>query len=267
MEIMTTYKIAVAQFAVQIGDPEKNIHNGQAYIAEALRSDCRLIVLPELWTSGYDLEHSGQYISLNQDVIADLQRLADQSNIHIGGSYLTLGEEGFHNTFLLVQPGGYNPLRYHKIHLFRQLDEPKYLQAGNRFTFGDTPLGSIGLGICYDLRFPETFRAYGRNNVELVLIAAQWGSERTDHWRTFLRARAIENQLFVAASNAVGALREKTLAGYSAIIDPWGGVLAEADGEEETLLTAEIDLDTVKSAGERIPSREDARNDLYPGWF
>jgi predicted amidohydrolase len=267
MEIMTSINIALAQFAIQIGAPEANIGTGFHYIDQAIQQGCQLIVLPELWTSGYDLENAESYIDVTQDIIVKLQSLADQRNILIGGSYLTLDQGGHYNTFLLVQPGVKDPLRYNKIHLFRQLDEPKYLMAGSLPVAGDTSIGKVGLAVCYDLRFPEMFRAYGRSRVELVLIAAQWGSERSEHWRTFLRARAIENQFFIAAVNAVGPIREKILAGFSAIVDPWGYVLAEADGTEETLITAEIDLEVIKKASEKVPSREDARNDLYPNWF
>ncbi len=264
---MTTHKIAIAQFPILIGAPDINIKTALAHIDEAIRQGCRGIILPELWTSGYDLENSEKYIDLNQEVIANLQTQADQNNILIGGSYLTLDQDGFYNTFLLIQPGVPIPLRYQKIHLFRLLDESKFLQAGGSPAFGATPIGDVGLAICYDVRFPEMFRFYGRNKVELVLVAAQWGGDRTDHWRTLLRARAIENQFFIAAANAVGPLREKTLAGFSTVVDPWGEVLAEANGVEETLLTAEIELEKVQAASERIPSREDARSGLYKEWF
>lgn len=267
MVFMDTHKIAVAQFAINIGAPEANLAAGFNYIEKAANEGCHLIVLPELWTSGYDLEHGETYINLNHSLISDLQKYSIRQNIMIGGSYLTRDHVGLFNTFILVHPGSTSPIYYHKIHLFRPLEEPKYLRAGSRLAIDDTPLGKVGLAICYDLRFPEMFRAYGRSRVELVLIAAQWGSERTDHWRIFLRARAIENQFFIAAANAVGHLRDKTTAGYSAVIDPWGEVLAEADGTEERLLIAEIDMDSIQAAGERIPSREDSRNDLYPGWF
>jgi predicted amidohydrolase len=264
---MMTHKIALAQFHVEIGAPDANFTTAIRYIDQAVREGCGLIVLPELWTSGYDLEHAETYIELNQEILAELQDRVDQTGILIGGSYLTLENGGVFNTFILLQPGRARPLRYHKIHLFRPLDEPRYLRSGSSPAFGSTPLGKAGVAICYDLRFPEMFRVYGREQVDLLLVAAQWGAERADHWRTFLRARAIENQFFAAAANAVGPLRDKTLAGFSAVIDPWGETLVEADGSEETLLVAEIDLGAVRAAGERIPSREDARNDLYPGWF
>ncbi len=262
-----TSKLALAQFSIKIGSPEANIAAGIDYIEKAARQGCRLILLPELWTSGYDLENRQDYIDLNHKVLVELQSLAERYNMSIGGSYLTYEHDSYHNTFILLQPGKWDPLRYHKIHLFRLLEEQKHLQPGGELVTASTPIGRVGLAVCYDVRFPEMFRIYGREHVDLLLVSAQWGAERTDHWRTLLRARAIENQFFVAAVNAVGPLREKTLAGYSAVIDPWGKPLCEADGEEEILLTAEIDLNALKAAAEKLPSREDSRHDLYAGWF
>lgn len=264
---MNTYKLALAQFSIKIGSPEANIAAGIDYIETAARQRCRLILLPELWTSGYDLENRQKYIGLNREVLVELQTRAERHDMFIGGSYLTNEHDSYHNTFILLQPGNNDPLRYHKIHLFRLLEEPKYFQPGSQPLAAVTPLGRLGLAVCYDVRFPEMFRVYGRERVDLLLVSAQWGAERTDHWRTLLRARAIENQFFVAAVNAVGPLRDKILAGFSAVIDPWGEVLAEADGDEEALLTAEIDLNALKAAAEKLPSREDVRHDLYAGWY
>lgn len=260
------HKIALAQFEIKLGSPADNIATGFNFIREAVQQCASLIVLPELWTSGYDLVNREKYVPINQEVLDDLHSLASEHNILIGGSFITRNQDAYANTFVLIQPGAVKPIRYHKIHLFRSLDEFEYFQPGSHFSCTDTPIGKVGLAICYDVRFPEMFRAYSRNRVELLLVAAQWGAERSAHWRTLLRARAIENQYFVAAANAVGPLRDKTIAGYSAVIDPWGETLAEADGFEQKLLTAEIDLDTIQAAAARIPSRDDARNDLYPGW-
>ncbi len=261
------HKIAVAQFEIKIGFPVKNIDKGLAFVDQAIQQQARLIVLPELWTSGYDLENCNRYILINQDVLAELHSRSNQSNILIGGSYITQDAVGYRNTFYLIQPNVTGMAEYHKIHLFRQLKEPQFFMPGSAVTIRDTPLGRAGFAICYDVRFPEMFRAFCRQRVELILIAAEWGLQRTAHWRNLLRARAIENQAFVLAANSVGPLLDTAAAGYSTVIDPWGEALVEADGSEEKLLMTDIDLDAIKTAGEKIPSRDDARNDLYADWL
>ena len=131
---------------------------------------------------------------------------------------------------------------YRKIHLFRLFDEHKWLGEGEAPTMMDLPWGRAGLSICYDLRFPELFRRYAvEHGAELILICAEWPLVRVEHWRALLIARAIENQCFVAATNSCGDTGGTVFGGHSMIVDPWGAVIAEA-GEDESLVTAEVDL-------------------------
>jgi predicted amidohydrolase len=151
---------------------------------------------------------------------------------------------------------------YSKVHLYRLMDEDKYLTAGDRPTVIDLPWGAAGLAICYDLRFPELFRKYALAGARMVILPAEWPRPRLAHWRTLLRARAIENQMFVIACNRVGETPGDHFPGHSAIVDPWGKAIVEgAEGEE--LLTAEIDLEEVIRFRELIPVFEDRRPDLY----
>jgi omega-amidase len=116
--------------------------------------------------------------------------------------------------------------------------------------------------ICYDLRFPELFRRYALAGARLILVPAEWPHPRRAHWQTLLRARAIENQCFVAACNRVGITGNSTFFGASAVIDPWGEALVEG-GETELILTATIDLSLVDTVRKRIPVFEDRRPELY----
>jgi predicted amidohydrolase len=168
----------------------------------------------------------------------------------------------FYNCFALYGPDGVLCGAYRKVHLFRLMDEEKYLAPGEECVNLDLPWGRTGLAICYDLRFPELFRTYALAGARLMLIPAEWPHPRREHWRTLLRARAIENQCFVAACNRIGATGASTFFGASTVIDPWGETLVEA-GEIETLLTVTIDTDLVESVRRRIPVFEDRRADLY----
>ena len=259
-------KIALAQFEIAFGDPETNFETGLKAIDQASAEGCQLIQLPELWITGYDLANREKYSQHVQGWSTQLQALANSRHIAIGGSTITRRDDHYYNTFLLFQPDQTIPALYHKTHLFRLLDEQEYLTPGEQLTVVDMGWGKVGLALCYDLRFPELIRAYTERGIDCLLVAAQWGQKRSDHWRTLLKARAIENQIFVAAANAIGPILENQLAGYSAVIDPWGNVLAEAGPDSPALLTTEIDLSEIPRVREVVPSTQDRRNALYHRW-
>ena len=259
-------KIALAQFEIALGDPEVNLRSGTAAILQAAAESCQLVQLPELWICGYDLPNRTRYSQLVPTWTKQLQSLADQHNIVIGGSTITLQDNQYHNTYQLFQPGRPTPTSYHKTHLFQLLDEQKYFSPGEDLTVVDLGWGKVGLALCYDLRFPELIRAYAERGIECLLVAAQWGQKRSDHWRTLLKARAIENQIFVAATNAIGPILENQLAGFSAVVDPWGNVVTEAGPVQSALLTAEIDLGEIARVREVVPSARDRRAALYRRW-
>jgi predicted amidohydrolase len=260
-------RISLAQFEVQIGKPERNFQTALGHIEQAANLGSSLVLLPELWSSGYDLQNSRHYVKINQELIERLKTLSKKFNIAIGGSYITCDEAGCRNTFLITLPNESITPPYHKVHLFRLLDEHQYFKAGDQFLIVDFEWGKAGLAICYDLRFPELFRFYSKNGVSCILIVAQWGAKRAEHWRTFLRARAIENQLFVAAVNAIGMVGSNSLAGYSAVITPWGDVLVEGSPDKEELITAELNFALIEEVKQHLNSSQDRRDDLYKQWF
>jgi predicted amidohydrolase len=151
---------------------------------------------------------------------------------------------------------------YRKIHRFRLLEEEKWLGAGEKLIIADTHWGKVGLAICYDLRFPEMFQPYGEAGARLLLIVAEWPVKRVRHWSKLLQARAIENQMFVAGVNKVGESMGVRLGGQSAIVDPWGEPVVEG-GQEELLLTAEIDLNEADKVRRVIPVFEDRKPQIY----
>lgn len=142
------------------------------------------------------------------------------------------------------------------------MDEHQYLSSGDRLALVETAWGQVGLSICYDLRFPELFRAYALSGARIVVVPAEWPHPRLAHWQTLLRARAIENQMFIIACNRVGRTGSNTFCGHSAIIDPWGETRIEG-GESEDLLVATIDLDQVDAVRRQIPIFADRQPQLY----
>ena len=256
------FTISLAQMEVIIGRPDKNVKAARRMIEQASRRGSNLVLLPELWSSGYDLNRTADYAAINQSILPQLARWSNEFDLAIGGSLITKENGRFYNTFTLNLPGSPDSYQYHKIHLFSLMQEDRFFHAGESLTVVDSPWGRIGLATCYDLRFPELFRAYTENEVALILLCAQWPRRRIEHWRVLLRARAIENQLFVAAVNAAGTSDADPVGGFSAVIGPWGEVIAEGETGED-LITTSIDLDQINDARQKIPALQDRRADIY----
>ncbi|MBN2502651.1 MAG: carbon-nitrogen family hydrolase [Anaerolineales bacterium] len=254
------FTVSLGQMDVKLGQPDANLKTVRTLTAEAAQRGADVVVFPELWSTGYDLERAGQYATgLDAGNFAAVAELARRYRIHILGSMLSLIEPGkYGNTAVWFGPEGGILGAYTKLHLFRLMDEHHYLMPGETPTIVETPWGKAGLAICYDLRFPELFRHYALAGAGLVFLPAEWPHPRRAHWRTLLRARAIENQSYVVACNRVGESKGVRFCGHSAVIDPWGETVVEGN-EDEGLLTATIDTDLVAEVRAKIPVFEDWR--------
>jgi predicted amidohydrolase len=255
--------VALGQMDVAIGQPEENFRVVQALAHKAAKSGADLLLVPELWSTGYALERAELIASpIDDGLVADFGHLAAREKIALFGSTLVQLPEGVGNTAVLFDRDGHRLAVYSKIHLFGLMDEPRYLVAGNAPTLVETPWGKAGLAICYDLRFPELFRAYALAGADLILLVAEWPMPRLAHWQTLLRARAIENQVFVIACNRAGSSGETTFFGHSTVVDPWGEVLFEAD-DRPGLHTVSLDLTRLAEARQRLPILRDRRPECY----
>ncbi|MFN2188312.1 MAG: carbon-nitrogen family hydrolase [Candidatus Promineifilaceae bacterium] len=256
--------ISLGQIDVIEGEPDKNLAAVRKMTARAASRKSDAIIFPELWSSGFDLAHAERYAApVDQGIFKQTAELARRFGLHIVGSNLaTDGEGRFTNTAVVYSPTGENLGAYEKIHLFGPMGEKRYLAAGMKAVLVELPWCKAGLAICYDLRFPELFSGFGEAGAKLILLPAQWPEPRIEHWHTLIRARAIENQLFVAACNRVGVTGKSRFPGHSLIVDPMGEILVEG-GEDEQLLTAEIDLNRVETARSLFDINEDRRLDSY----
>lgn len=260
---MSVAKIALVQMQVVAGDPSTNLQRAESLIRRAKDLGADLVVLPELWTSGYDLEHAPELSSpIHQGHFALVQTWAQEFAITICGSMLEERDGKYFNTQTVYSPTGEPLATYSKIHLFGLMNEPKFLSAGTETGTVQLPCGLAGLAICYDLRFPELFRSYALQGANLILLSAEWPKPRLEHWRTLIRARAIENQCYMVACNCVGSNGTNEFFGHSLIVDPWGEVLAEGSEEEEVIF-GEIDLDKVNEIRARFPFFSDRREGIY----
>jgi len=257
--------VALGQIDVLAGRPAANLEQVTLLAQEAAHQDSDLLVLPELWLSGYDLPRSEAYAqAFAGEYQARWAALARETGLYMAGSVLAPDAAGRPaNTALLLSPQGETLATYRKIYLFEPMGEKRYLAPGDTAPCFDLPWGRTALSICYDLRFPELFRHLTAQGAVIVLLVAQWPNVRTEHWRLLLRARAIENQSFLIACNRVGQDPNGTAyAGHSAVLGPWGAVLAEG-GTEAALLLADLDMEEVTRTRHKFPVLEDRREGLY----
>ncbi|WP_018665315.1 carbon-nitrogen family hydrolase [Heyndrickxia acidiproducens] len=257
-------KIACIQMDVKFGNKEANFEAAQKWIGEAAAAGCDLAVLPELWTTGYDLTRLAELG--DEHAQQSIQFLSDCSRKYgidlVGGSVASKKAEKYYNTMLVISRSGQLVKQYSKIHLFRLMDEHLYLTSGA--TDGVFQLeGETFAGvICYDIRFPEWIRKQALLGAKALFVSAEWPLARLNHWRALCIARAIENQCYVIACNRSGSDPANIFAGHSLIIDPWGKVAGEG-GEEEELVTAEMDLSLIEEVRSRIPVFSDRLPDFY----
>ncbi len=268
-EAVMGFSISIAQMEVAVAQPEKNLSKAEGWIAEAARRGSDLICFPEMWTTGFNWGANERMASEHTTTICHVASLAKRYRIWINGSFPTINEDGrIFNTSLLFDHMGLCRGVYRKIHLFSLLHEEQHMAAGQSITIVDTPWARTGLAICYDIRFPELFRTYALKGVEMVLCPIAFPYPRLEHWKILVRARAIENQMFMVGVNHVGSEDfgtdgVVTYFGSSVIVDPWGETVVEADESSETLLTTIVDTDKVRDIRNKMTVLHDRRPDIY----
>lgn len=258
------WKVAVCPFQAQIGDVSANLERAEQLIREAASQGAQVVLLQELWSTGYDLSQVNQLADPEgQTVEALMSRLARELNLHIvAGAIALKREERTYDTVLMFDPSGQRVLEYDKAHLFTVTGEENYFQSGSEIPMVEIMGVKCAVMICYDIRFPELARQLALAGAQVLFVPAAWGNPRLHHWRTLNTARAIENQMFVISCNGLDRIGEASLCGNSMIIDPWGEVLLET-GEQEGVFVQEIDLSMVADVRQRVPVFKDRRPELY----
>jgi len=258
---MTTIQAAAIQFTVNQGDVDANL----AYVREALGrvsgQGAQLAVLPEMWSSGFAYKNLNALAQRTPAIVEELLTLSRELKLVIVGSMPEPHGDKVFNTIYLADNGRLAGI-YRKMHLFSLLGEDKAFDSGDGWLLADTSIGKIGVIICYDLRFPELSRRLALEGAQVICVPAQWPKPRQEHWRTLLRARAIENQLFVVSCNACGIIGKLDFFGMSMIVNPKGELLAEA-GEEQGELIAPLDMQVMADWRAQIPCFNDRRPELY----
>jgi omega-amidase len=256
--------VALGQMAIVRDRPDLNEATARSLASQASKQKADLLVLPELWPTGYHLSRAEEYASpLDGGPFALMSGLARMHGMALVGSALESNADGPpFNTAALFGPDGALLAAYRKVHLFPPMGEAEYLAPGVDLPLFDLPWGRTALAICYDLRFPEMWRRYAFGGAQLIVIPAEWPAVRVEHWRLLLRARAVENQLFVVGCNRAGEDIDGLFGGHAAAIDPMGEAIVEG-GSEAGLFVATLELDQVAAVRRRLPFLNDRRPEVY----
>lgn len=249
------------QFNIALGEVDHNLAQALGALRRVRAQDCRLAVLPEMWSTGYAYKNLPTLAEETPRVLRVLEGISAELGMVVVGSLPEKDQGTIYNTAYVVDSGRVVG-SYRKLHLFSTMGEDRFLGAGDETLVVPTSVGKLGVAICYDLRFPELFRKLALEGAEILCLPAEWPKPRQEHWRTLLRARAIENQMFVVAANCCGIQGKLDFFGMSMVLSPWGEPLAEA-GEENAEPIAILDFKEMEDYRFRIPCFADRRPEIY----
>ena len=260
-------KIAAAQISCALGKAEANLNKVRDYCSRAQGCGADLVVFPEMVDTGYAMPViQRQARPWNEGFVPELRSLARRLSISIVCGVSERADSCIYNAQVCIDSTGEIVGRYRKTHLFSPapIEEHLCFAAGSELSSCEVAGWRIGLTICYDLRFPEVYRALARQHAApALIISSAWPFPRVEHLRVLATARAIENQSYVIVANRVGTDAGVTFCGTSAVIDPYGVILAGASADREELIVADVSAEVLQSVRRRMPVFDDCRDELY----
>ncbi|CAA3019664.1 omega-amidase, chloroplastic isoform X1 [Olea europaea var. sylvestris] len=274
---ITKFKIGLCQLKVT-ADKEKNILHARTALEEAAEKGAKLVVLPEIWNSPYSNDSfpvyaeeidTGFYASPSTAMLSEVARLLNITIV--GGSIPERSGEKLYNTCCVFGPDGKLKAKHRKIHLFDidipgkiTFKESKTLTAGESPTIVDTEIGRIGIGICYDIRFQELATLYAARGAHLLCYPGAFNMTTGPlHWELLQRARAVDNQLYVATCSPARDVGAGYVAwGHSTLVGPFGEVLATTE-HDEAIIISDIDYSQIELRRTNLPLEKQRRGDLY----
>lgn len=260
-------KIAAAQIACVLGDLEANLRTIHDFASRAKDDGAELVVFPEMVDTGYSMPVIQRHATGgNEGAVPRLQKMARQLSLAVIAGVSDRDGPRIHNGQVFIDAGGDIRAKYRKTHLVTAapLDERPVFTAGGAFVSCKFDMFNLGLTICYDLRFPEVCRALAvEHGANVFINSSAWPFPRLEHLRILALSRAIENQCYLILANRVGTDDRVTFCGTSAIIDPYGVIVAAASADREELIQAEISEEVIKSVRSRMAVFAHRRQDLY----
>lgn len=252
-------KISAVQLDIAWEDKAANFARVRALLAAAPPEPGSLIVLPEMFATGFSMNLAATRQDAAREDEAFLAALAREHRANVLGGVVSPGDGAMgRNDAVAFSPDGTLLARYTKMHPFSLAGEAEGHAAGDGVVTFACGGFTVAPFVCYDLRFPEIFRAAARAGANLFTVIALWPAKRQQHWLTLLQARAIENQAYVIGVNRVGSEPQFSYPGRSVVIDPHGVIIADA-GEQERVLTATLEAETVHAWRRDFPALRDAR--------
>ncbi|MDI6786709.1 MAG: carbon-nitrogen family hydrolase [bacterium] len=255
---MIALNIALVQMDVKIGKKEENIKKAEKLLKKCEDFKLDIICFPELFTTGYDLENISNLAESSSALSLKFitEKARKLSCYILAGSIAEKNQDRIYNTSFLIDNQGQIIGKYSKINLFPPFKEDLYFEKGKEVSLSKIKIKDkeiwVGILICYDLRFPTLFQKLTQEGAQIIFVPSQFPNPRIEHWKVLLKARAIENQVYIIGINRIGNDSEVSYFGHSMVIDPWGEVVGNAL-EEEGVLFAKIDLDRIAEAREKIP--------------
>jgi omega-amidase len=260
-------KIAAAQIVCAPGDIEANVRKMRDFVSRAKDQGGEAIVFPEMSDTGYSMPVIQKCATTwSNGAVAELKKIAKKFSIAIVSGVSERADDCIYNSQVMIDARGEIVAGYRKSHLFAvaPVEEQKCFSPGTQLS--DLAYGDLhfGFSICYDLRFPELYSALAvRKSVNVFVISSAWPFPRIEHLRALSVARAIENQSYVILSNRVGKDDGVSFCGSSAIVDPYGVIVAAASTDREELLMGELSKETIDSVRAKMPVFAHRRSDLY----
>jgi len=270
---MSAVKVAAIQMRTGM-DPARNVVDFEALVRAAADAGAAYVQSPEM--TGLlvrDKAKLMQHIAPETEdaLVSRASELARELaiHLHVGSTAIARPDGKVANRSFLFSPDGERIATYDKIHMFDvDLDngeswrESSTYEPGKATRVAQLPFGNLGMAVCYDLRFPQLFRAQALAGAHVLSVPAAFTRQTGEaHWHVLLRARAIENGAFVVAAAQGGKHEDgRETFGHSMIVDPWGRILAEADHDEPGVVIAEIDLAAVDQARRKVPNLKNARD-------
>ena len=265
------FRSAICQMRTEL-DPFITLAKAEKMIEEAAENGVQVICLPEMFSCPYANEYFTPAADARQrETIDAMSSWAKENHVILIGGSIPEKEQGrIYNTCFVFNERGEQIARHRKVHLFdvdlpgMRFQESETFTPGEEITVFDTSLGRFGVAICFDVRFPEMFRAMARRGAEMIFLPAQFnGKTGPAHWELMLRMRALDNEIFFAGASAAryeGFSYECW--GHSLFADPYGSVLASCD-ETEQILYADIDFSRIREVRAQLPTFCRLRSELY----
>ncbi|XP_033096370.1 omega-amidase NIT2-like isoform X2 [Anneissia japonica] len=266
------FRLGLIQLAVTANKAE-NIRHAVSRVADAAKNGANIVALPECFNSPYGTSYFAEYAErIPGETSQALASAAKENKVFLVGGSIPERENGkFFNTCMVFSPDGSLLGKYRKMHLFDisvpgriTFKESDVLSAGNSFLTFDTPFCRVGVGICYDMRFPEIAQIYCKQGCGLLLYPGAFNmTTGPAHWEILQKARALDNQMYVSA---ISPARDESASyvawGHSTVVNPWGEVVAKAGHMEDTIY-ADLDIRYLEDVRQQVPVQFQKRTDVY----